>query len=189
MTTTEYTQLSNSTDNWHCRRCVLPQFTDSFFDSSSSSSTLGSEHSELSYDLFQELNSVRMSCPKNIMISHININSVRNKFHEQSDLFIIYLVDILFLSETKLDQSFRHASFEVTWFNYYGKDRSDHGGGILAYVRADLPSRRRPDLETATVESIVIDPHHYQTTCLLMILPCVWIHCMYISITSSLSGI
>ena len=27
----------------------------------------------------------------------------------------------------------------------------------MAYVRADLPSRRRPDLETATVESIVIE--------------------------------
>ena len=91
------------------------------------------------------------------MISHININSVRNKFHELSDLFIRYLVDILFLSETKLDQSFRQAPFEVTIFKSYRKDRFAHGGGILAYVRADLPSRRRPDLETATVESIVIE--------------------------------
>ena len=106
---------------------------------SSIPSTLGSEQSEPSYDdLFQELNSVRMSCPKNIMISHININSVRNKFHELSDLFIRSLVDILFISETKLDQSFRQAPFEVTGYKSYRKDRSSHGGGILAYVRADL---------------------------------------------------
>ena len=104
MPTAEYTQLSNSTDDWHCRRCVLLQFTASLFDSPSSSSTLGSEQSEhtFNYDLFQELDSVRISCPKNIMISHININSVRNKFHELSDLFNRYLVDILFISETTL---------------------------------------------------------------------------------------
>ena len=91
--------------------CVLPQFTASFIESSSSSSTLGSEQSEHSfnYDLFQELDAVRISCPKNIMISHINMNSVRNKFHELSDLFNRSLVDILFISETKLDQSFRQA--------------------------------------------------------------------------------
>ena len=97
MTTAEYIQLSNSTDYWHCRQCVLPQFTDSFFDSSSSSSSPGSQQYEHSYDLFQQLDSVRMSCPKNIMISHLNINSVRYKFHELSDLFNRSLVDILFI--------------------------------------------------------------------------------------------
>ena len=97
MTTAEYIQLSNSTDYWHCRQCVLPQFTDSFFDSSSSSSSPGSQQYEHSYDLFQQLDSVRMSCPKNIMISHLNINSVRYKFHELSDLFNRSLVDIRFI--------------------------------------------------------------------------------------------
>ena len=157
MTTAEYIQLSNSTDYWHCRQCVLPQFTDSFFDSSSSSSSPGSEQYEHSYDIFQELDSVRMSCPKNIMISHLNINSVRYKFHELSDLFNRSLVDILFISETKLDQTFKQAPFEVTGFKSFRKDRSAHGGGILAYVRADLPCRRRPDLEPAIIESIVIE--------------------------------
>ena len=57
----------------------------------------------------------------------------------------------------KLDQSFRQAPFEVPGFNSFRKDRSAYGGGILAYVRADLPSRRRPDLETETIESIVIE--------------------------------
>ena len=62
------------------------------------------------------------------MLSHININSVRNKFHELSDLFKRYLVNILFLSETKLDQSFRQAQFEVPGFKSFRKDRSAHGG-------------------------------------------------------------
>ena len=93
------------------------------------------------------------------------------------------------------------APFEVPGFKSFRKDRSAHGGGLLAYVRADLPSRRRPDLETETIESIVIETTvcdrkwamlccyrspSLSDTILQMMLPCVWISCMYISITSSL---
>ena len=57
----------------------------------------------------------------------------------------------------QLDQSFRQAPFEVPGFKSFRKGRSAHGGGLLAYVRADMPSRRRPDLETEIIESIVIE--------------------------------
>ena len=57
----------------------------------------------------------------------------------------------------QLDQSFRQAPFEAPGFKSFRKDRSAHGGGLLAYVRADLPSRRRPDLATEIIESIVIE--------------------------------
>ena len=43
-----------------------------------------------------------VSYPNNIIIGHLNINSIRNKFQMLS-LSVAQYVDILILSETKLD--------------------------------------------------------------------------------------
>ena len=82
-------------------------------------------------------------------MSHLNINSLRNTFNDLSDLFSDKLVDILFISETKLDSTFKQGQCEVPGYKHYifRQDRNAHGGGISAYFRADLPVRQRPDLE------------------------------------------
>ena len=84
------------------------------------------------------------------------------------------LLDLFFISETKLDRSFPNAQFQVPGFKHYRVDRNAHGGGIAAHIRSDLPHRRRPDLEsmaTAPVEAFVIE---------IMIRNEVWIFiCMY----------
>ena len=70
------------------------------------------------------------------------------------------LLDVFFISESKLDSSFPNAQFQVPGFKHYRADRNAHGGGIAAYFRNDLPHRRRPDLESmaiAPVETIVIE--------------------------------
>ena len=70
------------------------------------------------------------------------------------------LLDLFFISETELDRSFPNAQFQVPGFKHYRVDRNAHGGGIAAYIRSDLPHRRRPDLEsmaTAPVEAFVIE--------------------------------
>ena len=43
--------------------------------------------------------------------------------------------------------------FRVSGFKHYRADRNGNGGGIAAYIRNDLPHRRRVDLE-----SLVIPP-------------------------------
>ena len=43
---------------------------------------------------------------KNLITGHLNINSIRGKFTEASELLAEELLDVLFLSETKLDISF-----------------------------------------------------------------------------------
>ena len=91
------------------------------------------------------------------MISHLNINSLRNKFYELSDLFSSMLVDILFITATKLDPSFSLAQFDIPNYRSFRKDRTGRGVGILTHVRSDLPTRQRPDLELQHVESITIE--------------------------------
>ena len=55
-------------------------------------------------------------------------------------------VDIILLSETKLHDSFPTAQFSLNAFcKPYRLDRSSNGGGILLYVRDDIPSRLLTD--------------------------------------------
>ena len=79
------------------------------------------------------------------IIAQLNINSLRNKFGFLSSHITKY-VDILLLSETKLDDSFPTAQFLLNGFcKPYRLDRSSNGGGILLYVRDDIPSRLLTD--------------------------------------------
>ena len=50
-------------------------------------------------------------------------------------------IDILMISETKLDDTFPHALYHLKDFwNPYRWDRNSHGGGILVYVNDNIPS-------------------------------------------------
>ena len=73
-----------------------------------------------------------------IIVSHINVNSIRNKF-DALMTGIQNKVDILLIFETKLG-SLRQFSFEGFTLPYRF-DRNGFGGCLLAYVREDIPSR------------------------------------------------
>ena len=51
-------------------------------------------------------------------------------------------IDILMISETKLDPSFPNDQFHIHGFSeLYRFDRNGNGGGILLYIREDIPSK------------------------------------------------
>ena len=69
-----------------------------------------------------------------------HINSLRNKFDILTNSVTQY-IDILMISETKLADTFPHSIYHVRNFsNPYILDRNSHGGGILVYVRDNIPS-------------------------------------------------
>ena len=71
----------------------------------------------------------------------MNINSIRYKF-EQLKFLIEDKVDILIIQETKLDETFPDGQFLLNGFSPpYRNDRNKHGGGILIYVRDNIPSK------------------------------------------------
>ena len=75
------------------------------------------------------------------MIAQLNINLMRNKsqFLEKD---VCANLDILLISETKLDDSFPSAQFLLDGFSKpYRLERCSNGGGILLYIRDDIPSR------------------------------------------------
>ena len=75
------------------------------------------------------------------MVAHLNINSLRLKFDSLVQK-ITGNVDILMISETKLDNSFPEGQFLIEGYSKpYRIDSNCQGGGIILYVRADIPSK------------------------------------------------
>ena len=85
---------------------------------------------------------LRNQNPFRVIIGHININSIRNKF-EPLVSFINNNLDILMISETKIDDTYPGSQFLIKGFSVsYRLDRAAKGGGILLYIREDIPSKR-----------------------------------------------
>ena len=77
--------------------------------------------------------------------------------HEIKSLLIDRNFDILFISESKLDESFRNQLFQEDGYRLERRDRNEFGGNIVAFVRYDIPIHRRKDLEMAQTESALLE--------------------------------
>ena len=70
----------------------------------------------------------------------VNVNYVLSKFNQLKEL-VLKDVDILVIYETKLDETFPSSQFHMNGFSLpYRLDRNCHGGGVMIFVRKDIPS-------------------------------------------------
>ena len=87
------------------------------------------------------LRDLRSENAGNIILSHLNINSVRNKFENRCEL-VVGNVDILCIAETKLDPLFPNSQFLIPGFHKpLRMDVSSRRGGLLVYIKSSLPSK------------------------------------------------
>jgi len=111
----------------------------------------------------KDLNKFYIQYKNNLKMAHININSVRHKFDPLREILIAGFVDILFIQETKLDDTFPSAQFNVAGFKTIRQDFKSNSGGLMTIVRDDLTHNRRKDLEmneilnSGRVEMIVLE--------------------------------
>ena len=89
-------------------------------------------------------------------MGHLNINSVRNKF-EALTYIIDNNIDLLLISETKLDDSFPTAQFQMKDFSVpYRYDRNGKGGGLLLYIREDIQSKLLISKSKCNIETLSV---------------------------------
>ena len=84
---------------------------------------------------------------KQCKIGHININSIRHKFEPFKEVMQENIFDVLAIQETKIDDSFPDSQFAIPRFKLYRQDYKCNQGGIIMYIRNDMPQFRRLDLE------------------------------------------
>ena len=103
------------------------------------------------------LKKMKLTNANKIIIGHLNINSIRNKIEDLKYL-IAENIDILLISETKLNNTFPESQFLISGFQPpYWEDRNEKGGGLLLYVREHIPSKKLninfyPKIEAFAIE-------------------------------------
>ena len=94
-----------------------------------------------SLNSLSELSELRRRSVNRVLIGNLNINSIRNKFDQLKDTVLKY-IDILILTETKLDETFLTSQFLMDGFSKpYRFDRNKYGGGVTIYIRDTIPSK------------------------------------------------
>ena len=102
------------------------------------------------------LKSMRRENTNKLVFAHVNINSLRNKFELLADQ-VTGNIDVLMISETKIDDSFPLGNFLIGGFSKpYRLDCDSLGGGILLYVREDIPSNLL-EVETKPIEGFYVE--------------------------------
>ena len=90
-----------------------------------------------------------------LIIGHLNINSLQIKVLKS---LIQGKVDIFVVSETKLDESFPRCQFAIEGFSTPIRfDRNNEGGGIIIYVRSEIPCKEIKYNLPNNIEGIFIE--------------------------------
>ena len=99
---------------------------------------------ENAFDLIKQY---RIKNTNKVILAHLNINSVSNKFTCRKEL-ISSKIDVLVIEETKLYETCPEKAFMIPGFKIpFIKDRNCHEGGIMVFIRDDIPSREVPQIE------------------------------------------
>lgn len=178
MSIPEYNGIRKTNDEWHSHTCQVPllaprylQITtptsmmifllwtsDSFFNVTDERiNTLHSSDSDSIHscsDHLQQCSDIRKLHPNNCLFCYININSVRYKLNELKP--VIYKLNpvVFMIAETKIDDSFHLGQFFIDGYHPpFRRDKTAYGGGLLAYVRSDIPCRLL-DQPTHNLESL-----------------------------------
>ena len=126
-----------------------------FFLSSLNSTLQSNEMSDNPTEILSELKEKNSERP---IIAHLNINSISSKFEPLTSL-IKDTVDLMVVTESKLDDTFPLGQFQIDGFaKPIRLDRNKHGGGLIVFIRDGLtchelkPRTLYPDLECTFLE-------------------------------------
>ena len=73
-----------------------------------------------------------------VIIGNLNINAIRNKFEQLKET----VLEILVVTETKLDETFLESLFLMDGFSKpYRLDRNKNGGGVMIFIRDTISSK------------------------------------------------
>ena len=84
---------------------------------------------------------LRTKYRSNPLVCFLNINSIRNKIVDLRIIMERCLPDLLIVIETKLNETFKTETLLVNGYKKpIRRDRTEHGGGIMLYVRRGVVS-------------------------------------------------
>ena len=103
-----------------------------------------------------EIQQQKVDYAKSIIVGHLNINSIRNKFILAES--IVKAFGLFFISESKLNSIFPMNRFHIFRFKVFRRDRHRFRGGLILYINENIPCRPLndhpffPNLELIAIE-------------------------------------
>ena len=92
-------------------------------------------------NLSSSFKNLKIKNSNRLVFGNLNTNTINKKF-EQLKHIIKNSVDVLVVTETKLDPSFRNGQFFIDGFaRPFRRDRNKNGGGVMIFVRDDIPTK------------------------------------------------
>ena len=103
------------------------------------------------------LKKMKENSSNKLMVRHLNINSIKNKFQFIEDV-ITRNLDIILLSKTKVDDSFPSAQFILKGYGAaYRLDRNSKRGRFLFFIRQGTPSKFLKLRSDCNIEPICVE--------------------------------
>ena len=87
----------------------------------------------------------KIKLSKGLRIAHLNINGLHSKIDEVRVLVNRTKIDILAISESKLNSNISDGDIEIENYKLYLLDRDTNGGGVAIYVTLSLSSVDHPN--------------------------------------------
>ena len=96
--------------------------------------------SKASLNSLSEISKLRLRNVNRVLFDHLNINFIRSKFDQLKDTVLKY-IDIFYLTDTKLDETFLITQFLMNGFSKpYRFDKNKHGAEVMVYIRDTIPN-------------------------------------------------
>ena len=103
------------------------------------------------------LETAQQENPSDLLLSHLNINSIQNKFEELKQIAVESRVQIMVVSETKIDAPYPDSQFHIPGYHIHRQDRKKGGGGVLMFVTSKIESKRiKFDRRYKTIEIMAL---------------------------------
>ena len=149
--------------SWQVAGSFHKKFFDCDFSQNSKISCLEVEDSKRSDKLnsfthnFNDLHEIRLLNTNSLIFGHISISSLRNKFEILQEV-IGNNIDVLLISETKLDASFPSSQFILDGLTTpYRLDRTQYEGGIVLFMREGIPSKLLNADTSIGIENLLVE--------------------------------
>ena len=97
--------------------------------------------------------------PSNPIIGNLNFNSLRNKIIDLRHFVSMGQLEILTISETKFDDTFPDAQFNMDgYYNpaQFPRDRSQCSGGLVVFIRNGIPVKRVKAFESSSKANSIL---------------------------------
>ena len=102
---------------------------------------------------------IKLGLHKGLVLAHVNVCSLRYKYHDVECIVRDNCINIIAISETHLDDSFIDSLVAIQGFSVFRKDRNRFGGGVAVHVQDNLPANIRFDLMREDIEAICVQVH------------------------------